>query len=163
MIANAPTVALTTLHSLSTGRRATLWSANARLLARRLPPGCTSAVRWRTRILEPRGQISLRFKSAYHRACWQPGPSVCEYGLRRVGYPVVGRVRHRRSHKESGECLLLQAVKFAFGSISRIQRMGPNDRDVRTADLRASALSAPFVAIADVRVLQSHRSQRVGN
>ena len=36
-----------------------------------------------------------------------------------------------------------------------------NDRDVSTGNLRASMLSAPSVAVADLRALQSHRSQWV--
>lgn len=38
-----------------------------------------------------------------------------------------------------------------------------NDRDVSTGNLRASMLSAPSVAVADLRALQSHRSQWVGS
>ena len=41
-----------------------------------------------------------------------------------------------------------------FGSISRVRRVGSNDRDASTTDVREPNSSAPSVVVADVHLLQ---------
>lgn len=43
-----------------------------------------------------------------------------------------------------------------------VPREGLNDRDVIEGDHCTSALNAPFVALADARVLQSHSAKWIG-
>ena len=49
-----------------------------------------------------------------------------------------------------------------IGSISNIRLVGSNDRNVSEGNSHKLVLSARFVAVADVRVLESHRTQRLG-
>lgn len=70
-------------------------------------------------------------------------------------------IRCRLTSVALSQTSAVSRMHISNGPISIIACEDLNDRDVSAGNAREPMLNAPFVAIADVLTLQSHRSQRV--
>jgi hypothetical protein len=97
--------------------------------------------------------VALRKGAAAYKQC----AAAAGNDLDERGQPLCRRPWQISTGLTAAQRLLSKFAAVPCGSISHIGRVGPNDRDVSTANVRASALNASFVAVAD-----AHRPRRGG-
>jgi hypothetical protein len=93
--------------------------------------------------------------------CWAATSSPSPVGTLERQVPSIRDLRHGSPNACSlGGPVIGSGSRLGLQWVSHIRGVGSNDRDVSTADLRAPALTVPFVASADAQGLRRSAQDR---